>query len=302
MITARTPAEARGYLLSRGKAGVVTGFVPTMGALHRGHESLLMAARERSDLVVASIFVNPAQFGPEEDFGRYPRTLDEDKAMLERCGCDMLFAPPAEEIYSKDDRTTISVARITGTLCGASRPGHFEGVLLIVAKLFNIVRPDLAFFGQKDAQQAVVIQRMAADLDFPVRIALVPTVREEDGLAVSSRNRYLGPVERRRAAAMYAGLREAVRLAGEGEREPAVLESAVASSMERAGFDIDYAGIVDAATMKPVPRIEGRILIAAAGRLGRTRLIDNVALDVSDEDVSEILLEFPEWSRYGSGT
>jgi len=298
MKTVTTPADARRLLERMRETGGAVGFVPTMGAMHAGHESLVTMARERTGIVVASIFVNPRQFGPGEDFERYPRVLEKDSAALERLGCDVLFAPRRDSIYSADDRTAISVAGLGDGLCGASRPGHFEGVLLIVAKLFNIVRPDAAFFGQKDAQQAVIIQRMTVDLDMPVRIFIGPTVREPDGLAMSSRNAYLGPGERARAPGMRRGLLDALDAVRRGERGADPVRRLVLARMDEAGFAVEYATVVDGRTMEPVERIDGTVLIAAAGRLGATRLIDNIALRVEGGNVRETVLEFPEWSRY----
>ncbi|MBN1163137.1 MAG: pantoate--beta-alanine ligase, partial [Candidatus Krumholzibacteriota bacterium] len=209
----KTPAEIREILREIKRSEKVTGLVPTMGALHQGHLSLVRMARERCDYVIVSIFVNPKQFGPKEDFDLYPRTLDKDIEILEKLGVDLLFIPGAEDIYSSAGRTGISIKELAGHLCGASRPGHFQGVMLVVAKLFNIIDPGYAFFGQKDAQQAVIIQRMAADLDFPVKIIVGPTVREDDGLALSSRNRYLKGRQRESAPALFRGLEEARRQA-----------------------------------------------------------------------------------------
>jgi pantoate--beta-alanine ligase len=192
----------------------------------------------------------------------------------------------------------VSIRGLGDRLCGASRPGHFDGVLLVVAKLFNIIAPDHAFFGQKDAQQAVIIQRMAADLDFPVRIFLGPTVREEDGLAMSSRNRYLVAEERENAPAMRRGLLEAAEKVKAGERDAAAITGIVSAAMKEAGFEIDYVEMVDGGTLQPAPSAEGTVLLAAAGKLGTTRLIDNIALRITPEGVTETLLEFPEWSRY----
>lgn len=298
MKTVTTPREARRTVDEVRKTGARIGFVPTMGALHEGHASLIRMARARTGCVVASIFVNPKQFGPREDFSRYPRTFEVDRRMLGDLGCDILFHPDAADLYSPADRTRISVEGISDLLCGAARHGHFHGVALVVAKLLNIIGPDEAFFGQKDAQQALVIQRMAADLDFPVSIRLGPTVREADGLAMSSRNRYLDPEARAKAPAMYAGLSAARAAVEAGERDPGPLDAMMAGTMRAAGFDVEYACAVDGATLGPLARIEGTVLLACAGRIGGTRLIDNVALRVSGAKVEEIVLEFTEWSRY----
>jgi pantoate--beta-alanine ligase len=293
-----TPREARWTIDEIRKTGARIGFVPTMGALHEGHASLVRMARARTEFVVASIFVNPKQFGPKEDLSRYPRTLEADSGMLADLGCDLLFHPSDADLYSPADRTRISVEGISEVLCGASRRDHFRGVALVVAKLFNIVGPDEAFFGQKDAQQALIIQRMAADLDFPVAILLGPTVREADGLAMSSRNRYLDPEARAKAPAMYAGIAAARTRIEAGERDPAPLAAMMSGTMRAAGFDVEYASAVDGVALGPLERIEGTVLLACAGRIGGTRLIDNAALRVSGAKVEEIVLEFPEWSRY----
>jgi pantoate--beta-alanine ligase len=302
METVRTPAAVREALGGARCSGEPVGLVPTMGALHEGHASLVRMARERTKRVVATIFVNPKQFGPREDYARYPRDEARDAAMLEELGCDLLFAPSGRDLYSAGDRTRVSVDGLSDALCGRFRPGDFQGVALVVAKLFNIVQPDEAFFGQKDAQQALVIQRMAADLDFPVRITIGPTVRESDGLAMSSRNRYLDGAERERAPALYRALQDARAAVARGERGAGAVGSRVRRAMERAGFEVDYAEVVDGETLGPLDRIEGTVLIAAAGRLGRTRLIDNVALAVHGASVDETILAFPRWSRYGRGT
>jgi len=261
--------------------------------------SLVRLGRERTSYMVASIFVNPKQFGPREDFGRYPRDEAGDAAILGEAGCDLLFAPSERDLYSSDDRTRISVGGFDEFLCGSSRPGHFNGVALVVAKLFNIVQPDEAYFGQKDAQQAVIIQRMAADLDVPVRIVVGPTVREDDGLAMSSRNIYLGAEERGRAVALYESLVAARKALEEGERAPEAVKRIMISRLSRSELVIDYAEVVDAATLRPVGEVDGLVLIAVAARLGGTRLIDNIVLRVSRDRVEEARLEFPEWSRYG---
>lgn len=299
MKTVTTPREARRAVTEIKKAGARIGFVPTMGALHEGHASLVRMARARTEFVVASIFVNPRQFGPKEDLSRYPRTFEADSRTLADLGCDLLFHPGDADLYAPADRTRISVEGISDVLCGAARRDHFHGVALVVAKLFNIIGPDEAYFGQKDAQQALVIQRMAADLDFPVAILLGPTVREADGLAMSSRNRYLDPEARSKAPALYAGLAAARIRIEAGERDPAPLAAMMAGTMRAAGFEVEYASVADGATLLPLERIEGKVLLACAGRIGGTRLIDNVALRVSGAGVEEIVLEFPEWSRYG---
>jgi pantoate--beta-alanine ligase len=295
----RTPAEVQGILSGIRRAGKRIGFVPTMGALHEGHVSLVRLARERTECVVTSIFVNPKQFGPKEDFRSYPRSEVRDTEILESLGCDIVFAPSDRDFYSSADQTRITVQELSDVLCGASRPDHFQGVVLVVAKLFNIVQPDEAYFGQKDAQQAVIIQRMTADLDFPIRIVIGPTVREPDGLALSSRNDYLTPQERKQAPALYRSLEMARRRIERGERDVNALTAIIRGEVEGEGIDLDYAEIVDGATLEPLTRVEGTVLLAVAGRIGRARLIDNIALTVSGDEVKEVVLEFPEWSRYG---
>jgi pantoate--beta-alanine ligase len=295
---ARSPADMRDFSAETRGGGKRIGLVPTMGALHEGHASLIRLARERTNYVVVSIFVNPKQFGPKEDLHRYPRDEAGDVEFLARIGCDLLFAPSEKDLYSSADRTRVSVEGMDGTLCGASRPGHFQGVALVVAKLFNIVQPDEAYFGQKDAQQAVILQRMAADLDIPVRIVIGPTVREGDGLALSSRNRYLTAENRTRAITIYVALHEARRAIEGGERNAEVIRQGMSARMERAGIDVDYADVVDGGTLRPVSAISGLVLLAAAGIVGGTRLIDNIAVRVSGDRVEEAVLEFPEWSRY----
>ena len=295
----KSASEIRRLIFESKKAGKTIGFVPTMGGLHAGHASLLKRARELSDLVVTSIFVNPEQFGPGEDFSEYPRDEEGDSRILEENGCDLVFLPEASEIFFDSKKIGISIDRLTDHLCGSSRPGHFEGVLLIVAKLFNIVTPDMAFFGQKDAQQAVIIQRMVAELDFPVKIVLCSTVREEDGLAMSSRNLYLSKQDRMSAAGMIAGLREAFAEADNGERDPSVLKNLIGGRMNASGFEPDYIEIVRAGSLDPVEKIEGTVLMAAAGYLSGTRLIDNITFRTVGKRVEEVLFEFPEWSRDG---
>ena len=298
MKKATSPAEAARILADVRRKGLSIGLVPTMGALHEGHLSLVRMSLERSGYTVVSLFVNPKQFGEGEDLDRYPRTEESDSKLLEELGCDLLFVPEQGSIYSGSDRTSVEVSGLGDHLCGAARPGHFDGVLLVVAKLLNIIRPEYAFFGQKDAQQAVIIQRMAADLDFPVRIFLGPTVREDDGLAMSSRNRHLSAEERAGAPAMRKGLLEAAEAIRKGERDASILNKKISDRMTAAGFRIDYVEVVDGGTLQPVQSVEGTILLAAAGKLGSTRLIDNIALRVGPDGAAETLLEFPEWSRY----
>jgi len=263
------------------RRGQTVALVPTMGALHAGHASLMKIARTRCDFVVASIFVNPTQFGPNEDLSNYPRTLERDIEVCSAEGVHVVFAPDAAEIYPPEFRTFVEVKDLQDVLCGASRPGHFRGVATVVLKLFNIVAPDLAFFGQKDAQQIRILQRMTADLNVPVRIVLCPTVREADGLALSSRNQYLDADQRRRATVLYESLQHVEQRVQAGEHEAAALLEALRARIDiTPGARLDYAAIVDADNLKPVERLQGLVLVALAVWFGRARLIDNILLDV----------------------
>jgi pantoate--beta-alanine ligase len=253
----------------------VLGLVPTMGALHEGHLSLVRTARASCDAVAASIFVNPTQFGPNEDFSRYPRTFETDCAMLEREGVDLLFAPSVEEMYPSGAQTWVDVPEVGGQLDGASRPGHFRGVATVVAKLFHIVAPDRAFFGQKDAAQVAVLRAMVRDLNFGVELVVCPTVRDADGLALSSRNRYLNAEERRAALALPHALRVAGQAAADGERDASVLRSVLGRELARGGVRVDYAEVVDPDTLLPLEHVAPGALLAVAAWVGSTRLIDN---------------------------
>jgi pantoate--beta-alanine ligase len=256
------------------------GLVPTMGALHEGHLSLVRAAKAKSDVVAASIFVNPTQFGPNEDFKRYPRDLDRDLALLEREGVDVVFVPPVEEMYPQQSVTWVTVEGLSDRLCGKSRPGHFRGVATIVAKLFNIVEPDLAFFGQKDAAQVAVIRRMVRDLNMPVHIEIGPIVREPDGLAMSSRNSYLSPEQRRDALVLFRALTRVNKLFQGGERNPATLIAAAKQELAtKPAVRLDYFEIVDPDDLTPVATINRPTLVAVAVFVGDTRLIDNTVLE-----------------------
>ncbi len=253
--------------------------VPTMGALHAGHEALLRTARKESGTLVASIFVNPLQFGPKEDYALYPRSLPLDLEICERNGADLVFAPPAGEMYPLPQLTFVDVTRVSEHLCGKFRPGHFRGVATVVLKLFNIVRPDRAYFGEKDIQQLAVIRRMVSDLNLPVGVVGVPTVREPDGLALSSRNKYLSPAERQAAPALHRALREAVARIRSGERDAAVIrQAAVAVLGESPLIRPEYFEIVDPEDLQPDWTIAGPVRVAAAIWIGSTRLIDNVAI------------------------
>jgi pantoate--beta-alanine ligase len=261
------------------RAGTRIGFVPTMGALHQGHLSLVRAARAQSDVVVVSIFVNPAQFGPTEDFAKYPRSLEADSAMLSAEGCDYLFHPSVEEMYPKNADTWVTVEALSQKLDGLSRPGHFRGVTTVVSKLFNIVQPDYAFFGQKDAAQVAIVTKMVRDLNFPVHIVVCPIVRESDGLAMSSRNAYLSADQRKQATVLSRSLMRIQALAGQGEKDSAKLIAAAKQVMaEEPSIKLDYLEIVSATTLDPVADISGGALVAVAAYVGTTRLIDNLLL------------------------
>jgi len=256
------------------------GFVPTMGALHEGHLSLMRKARKENDCVVVSIFVNPVQFGPKEDFKKYPRDFKYDAALCKRMGVDLIFFPAAESVYPKNYKTYVNVEDLNNSLCGKFRPGHFKGVATVVAKLFNIVSPDVAYFGKKDAQQCAIIKKMVQDLNIPVKIKVLPTIREKDGLALSSRNSYLNRLERDDAAVLY----EALKLAKKSIRQGKSSVSAVIQDMKRLinkknSAKIQYMAIVDQESLKPLNKIQGKVLIALAVFIGETRLIDNIIVN-----------------------
>lgn len=263
------------------QAGKDIGFVPTLGYLHEGHLSLVRIARERADVVVVSIFLNPTQFGPDEDLEKYPRDLERDERLAEEAGADIIFYPTSEEMYPEGYLTYVIVEEITKTLCGASRPGHFRGVTTICTKLFNTVKPHFSVFGQKDAQQAVVIRRMVKDLDFDMEIVVGPIVREPDGLAMSSRNVYLSLGEREDALVLNASLRLAEEMVGKGERRVGEIVGAMRRRIEeKEKLRVDYISIVHPETLEPLERIEDRALIALAVFVGETRLIDNTIVEV----------------------
>ena len=263
---------------ARGAFGPL-GLVPTMGFLHAGHLSLVERAKTECGAVAVSIFVNPTQFGPNEDLARYPRDLPRDLALLEAAGVDLVFTPEPGDIYPPGFATRIEVQRVSEPLEGAARPGHFAGVATVVAKLFNIVQPTRAYFGQKDAQQSVVIRRMARDLDFPVEIVVAATVREADGLALSSRNVYLTPAQRAAAPVLYRALSRAQELFARGERQADALRAEMRRVIASApGVDIDYVSVADPETLEELDEIGASALASIAARLGRTRLIDNLPL------------------------
>lgn len=256
--------------------GVALGFVPTMGALHEGHLSLVRRARGECGVVAASIFVNPLQFGPNEDFAKYPRTFEEDCRLLEAEGVDVLFAPDTDEMYPKGAVTTVAVPGVGDRLDGASRPGHFTGVATVVAKLFHIVGPDRAYFGQKDAAQLAVLRQMVRDLNFDLELVGCRIVRDADGLALSSRNKYLAVEERTQALALHRALQRIELMIADGERQAATLIQRGMEVLERAdGVRVDYLAIVDAKTLLPVSLVESGTLVAVAAHVGKTRLIDN---------------------------
>jgi pantoate--beta-alanine ligase len=269
----RSPHEMRQWALQQKAAGKSIGFVPTMGALHEGHASL-MRASVHDDVAVLSIFVNPTQFAPNEDFEQYPRTWDTDLALAEAIGMDAIYAPTTSSMYGEHYATYVSVEKLTEGLCSRTRPQHFRGVTTVVAKLFNAVLPDRAYFGQKDAQQCAVIRRMARDLDMGVEIVEMPIVREADGLAMSSRNAYLSPENRTRALCLSRSLQQAEAMLNAGERNAQIIIDTVRDAME--AVDIDYVELVDADTLRPVVTITNPILLAIAAQLGTIRLIDNL--------------------------
>ena len=279
MLLCKTIAEMRSACRTLRNAEHTLGLVPTMGALHAGHLSLVSAARAECDAVVASIFVNPTQFGPNEDFDAYPREFDADCRKLESAGVHALFAPAVEEMFPAGNHSFVEPGELGTRLDGASRPGHFRGVATIVARLFHIVHPDRAYFGQKDAAQVAVLRRMARDLNFPVHLVVCPIVRECDGLALSSRNRYLSLCERSRALILSRALSAAEQLAQQGESSAEVLRTAMLKTFaEDRDVRLDYAAIVDPETLLPVDEVSGVALIAVAAWIGKTRLIDNVLL------------------------
>ena len=275
-----TVAELRERLRAARHASRKIGLVPTMGALHEGHLSLVRAAKAECDYAVVSIFVNPSQFGPNEDLAKYPRTLDADLALLAGCRADLVFAPTDDEVYRAGHATWVEVGSVAGPLEGVLRPGHFRGVATVVLKLLNMVQPDAAYFGQKDYQQALVVRRMAADLDVPVAIRVCPIVREPDGLAMSSRNRYLSAAGRQRALVLWKSLQLANRLVEEGQRDARAIAARMRELIETAeDARIDYVALVDPDTLQPVETIAGRTLAALAVKIESTRLIDNCLLE-----------------------
>ena len=256
------------------------GLVPTMGALHIGHISLIDAAVKNCDFVVVSIFVNPTQFCPGEDFENYPQPLEADLEICRKAGADVVFAPTPQQMYPGQNLTWVTVDKITEPLCGRDRPGHFRGVTTVCTKLFNIAAPDIAYFGQKDAQQAIVIKRMAAELNMPLEIAICPTVREPDGLAVSSRNQYLSEQQKKDATNIYKSLQKCRRMTDDGITETREIITEMRKILQQVpSIEIDYVDIVDAETLDSIDRIAGKVLAAVAVKIGPARLIDNILLD-----------------------
>ena len=259
------------------KESKTIGFIPTMGYLHDGHLSLVKAAKQHTDVVVVSIFINPKQFAAGEDFDRYPRDLKRDEELARGSGTEILFCPSTEDMYPKGYATYVEVEKLGETLCGASRPGHFRAVTTVVAKLFGIVKPDIAYFGQKDAQQAIIIRKMVEDLNMGLDVKVLPTVREKDGLAMSSRNTYLSESERKEATVLYDSLRKADNMIGQGDRSAKKILKAMEEMIQaRPNVKVDYISVIDTQELNPVDTISKETLIAVAAYVGKTRLIDNV--------------------------
>jgi len=279
MVIVKTIKHARKIISAAKQKNKTIGFVPTMGALHRGHLSLVKAAKKACDFVVVSIFVNPTQFSPKEDFRKYPRVFNGDKRMLQKEKVDLIFYPKACEMYTKNFSTYVEEACLSKPLCGLTRPGHFRGVCTVVAKLFNIIEPDIAYFGQKDYQQAQIIKRMVKDLNFPVTIKVFPTIRERDGLAMSSRNAYLNSEERKDALVLSESLKLAKKIIKEGESDAKkVINKMRKYILSKKSAKISYIEIVDAESLRAITKIRKKTLIALAVYIGKTRLIDNVIL------------------------
>ncbi len=276
MKTVRSINSIRTLLETPRKRGRRIGFVPTMGAFHKGHISLIEKADKENDIVVVSVFVNPAQFGPKEDYARYPREIKQDRQKAKNAGCDILFYPDAVSMYPQGYKTYVEVDELSGLMCGKSRPGHFKGVATVCAKLFNIIMPDTAYFGKKDFQQAVIIKRMAGDLNMHLKIKMLPIVRQGSGLAMSSRNRYLSLKQKEDAALIYRSLKNAEKMIRSGVKDVSKIKSDIRSMLRRPGIKIDYISIASPVTLKQVKFISGDTLIALAVKVGSTRLIDNV--------------------------
>jgi len=284
MEVARTIKSVRSKVAAARRKGKKIGLVPTMGALHIGHISLIETAVKKCAFVVVSIFVNPAQFGAGEDFEKYPRPLDIDLEICEKAGVDVVFAPSTEQMYRAENLTWVNVEKLTGPLCGQFRHGHFRGVTTVCAKLFNIVAPDIAFFGQKDAQQAIIIKRMVADLNMPLKIVVCPTVRQPDGLAVSSRNQYLTEQQKKDATLMYKSLQKCQEMIDAGITDSRKIITQMRKILSQApSIKIEYISVVDAETLQTIDHITGKVLTAVAVRIGPAQLIDNILLDASKQ-------------------
>jgi len=279
MEIARTIEEVKQKVRDWKKSGLKVGFVPTMGYLHEGHLSLVREARKRTDRVVVSIFVNPTQFGPNEDYQVYPRDFDRDRELLSKEAVDLIFYPSVEVMYPEGYKTYVEVKDLQDRLCGRSRPGHFRGVCTVVLKLFNIVQPEEAFFGWKDAQQVIILQKMVEDLNLPVKIVPLPLVRDDDGLALSSRNTYLSPEERKAALVLSRSLDLAAELIKSGEKRAEVIKNRMLELIQQEPrARVDYVEIVDLRTLEPLEQVQDNTLIALAVFIGRTRLIDNLRI------------------------
>jgi len=282
MDVAETIVLVRSLVGAARRRGKKIGFVPTMGALHVGHVSLIEAAAKDCDFVVVSIFVNPTQFGPREDLENYPKPFDTDLHICAKAGVDVVFAPAPEQMYPVENLTWVTVESLTEPLCGRGRATHFRGVTTVCTKLFNIVGPDVAYFGQKDAQQAIVVRRMVADLNMPLEIVVCPTVREPSGLAVSSRNRYLSDRQKEDATNIHESLEECRRMIGDGAAQAGQIIARVRAILQEVpSIEIEYVSVVDAETLEAVEKISGQVLVAVAVRIGEARLIDNIAVDAS---------------------
>jgi len=283
MEIAKTIESVKSLVKAANSQGKKIGFVPTMGALHIGHISLIKAAVKSCDFVVVSIFVNPTQFGPSEDLEKYPRPLEKDLEICRKNNADLVFTPSPKEIYPGENITWVTVDKLTESLCGQSRPGHFRGVTTVCTKLFNIVQPDIAFFGQKDAQQAIVIKQMVTDLNMPLEIVICPTVREPDGLAVSSRNQYLSEQQRKDAAYIFKSLKKCQEMIDAGTANAQKVITKMREILQRVpSIEIEYVSIVDAETLQNVDKITGKIFTAVAVKIGSTRLIDNILMDAGE--------------------
>jgi pantoate--beta-alanine ligase len=286
MIVVERIAELRERCDAARRSDQTVGLVPTMGFLHEGHRSLIRAARANHDLVVTTIFVNPLQFGPDEDLAGYPRDLSADTTAAEAEGVDVLFAPSVPEMYPEPTLTTVHVAGLTEGLCGAARPTHFDGVTTVVAKLFSIVGPCSAYFGRKDFQQLAVVRRMVADLNLPVEVVGCPLVREPDGVAMSSRNAYLSAGDRERATGIFAALRCAAAAVEHGERDPRRVRAVVEAEGRRHGIEFEYVEVRRAADLVPIDALDGDVVVAVAAPVGDARLIDNVTMQIADAEVA----------------